>query len=204
VVRSPGAFNFSTLVNRGAQAAGGEYLLLLNNDVEAKDGGWLEALLEQAQQPGVGAVGARLFYPNGRVQHEGVVLGGGGVFACHLDWRGYMTYGEVVREVGAVTAACMMTPAETWRHLGGFDEQFAVGYGDVDYCLRLREAGHRVVYTPYAQLTHIEGASRGRGHPPADDRAARERWGEIPGIRDPYYSWVLDDILRPFATETAE
>ncbi len=203
VVRSPGAFNFSRLVNGGVRAAAGEHLLLLNNDTEARDPDWIEAMLEHSQLPGVGAVGARLSYPGGRAQHEGVAVGAGEVFACHLDWRGYLDLGDVVREVSAVTAACMMTSAEAWQTAGGFDERFAVGYGDVDYCLRLGKLGHRIIYTPYARLVHVEGGSRGRGHPVADDRAATERWGPAPSLRDPYYNAALDRVLRPFAIDSS-
>jgi len=146
-------------------------------------------------------VGARLFYPGGRPQHEGVVLGAAKVFACHLDWRGYLAFGEGIRDVGAVTAACLLTSRKLWDEMEGFDERFGIAYNDVDFCLRLRQRGYRIVYTPYARLTHLEGASRGKGHPVADDRMARARWGEIAAIRDPYFGPLLDEILRPYAAQ---
>lgn len=199
VVRDGGDFNFSRLVNAGVKAASGDHLLLLNNDTIAQDPNWIGEMLQHSQRPGVGAVGARLFYPNGHPQHEGVAIGAGGVFALHLDWRGYLALGGVARDVAAVTAACMMTPRAAWEQAGGFDESLAVVYNDIDYCLRLRDLGLRVVYTPHARLTHLEGASRGDLHPAGDAEIARARWGDVADLEDPYYNRLLDAFLRPYA-----
>ena len=195
VVRDGGDFNFSRLINAGANAAKGDYLLLLNNDVEAINDDWVEAMLEHAQRPEIGVVGARLLYPTGRPQHEGVALGIGGTFAGHVDWRDYLGLSHAVRNCSAVTAAAALTRRSVFDELGGFDEAFRVAYGDVDYCLRARERGYLVVYTPYAALYHHESATRGNNHPPEDETLARKRWGQLV---DPYYSPALDEVLQPF------
>lgn len=187
VLRCPGPFNFSSLVNAGVAATEAEHVVLLNNDVEAREPGWIEAMLEQSQRPEVGAVGARLLYPDGRPQHEGVSLGVDGP-AENIDATGYFDLGRVVREVAAVTAACMMCRRQVFAVLGGFDETLMVAFNDVDFCLRARLAGYRIVYTPLATLVHREGASRGRAHPGADERCFVERWGPRGYLRDPYVS----------------
>jgi GT2 family glycosyltransferase len=194
-VADPGDFNFSRLINSGAAAAKGDYLLLLNNDIEAINEDWIEAMLEHAQRPEVGVVGARLLYPSGRPQHEGVALGIGGTFAGHVDWRDYLGLSHAVRNCSAVTAAAAMTRRSVFNELRGFDESFRVAYGDVDYCLRARQRGYLVVYTPYALLYHHESASRGNNHPPEDEIRARKRWGHL---TDPYYSDALDEVLEPW------
>lgn len=185
VVRQPGPFNFSRLVNAGVAASDAEHVLLLNNDVEATTPGWIEAMLEHSQRPDVGAVGARLLDPDGRVLHEGDAVGIGGP-ASHIDTRGYIDLGAVIRDVGAVTAACMMVRREVWQRLGGFDEELHVAYNDVDFCLRARRAGYRIVYTPLATLVHREGQSRGRLNPDGDVRRFLARWRDE--LRDPFVS----------------
>ena len=202
----PGRFNFSAINNFGAQQARGEYLVFLNNDTQVVDRDWLGALLEQAQRPEVGAVGARLHYPDGRIQHAGLVLGIGGV-ADHA-FRGlpspavtYFGLATVVRNVSAVTAACMMVPRRVFEEVRGFDERLQVALNDVDLCLRLRQRGYLIVYTPRAHLYHHESATRGRLHPPADEELVWNRWGDLIRRGDPYYNvnlslsrtdWSLD------------
>lgn len=189
VVRAPGAFNFSRLVNRGVDAAGDiDHVLLLNNDVAATRTGWLDALLEHSQRSGVGAVGARLLDPDGHVQAEGVRVGGQGHPADHLDLTGYFAYGLCTRTVSAVSAACLMVKRSAWGEVGGFDEGLRVVYNDVDFCLRLRRAGYRNIYTPVAELIHTHSATRGGHHPGADVRTFLDRWNPtVPGF-DPYVS----------------
>lgn len=188
VVAKPGAFNFSALVNAGAGATDGEFILLLNNDIEVISPEWLEAMLEHAQRDRVAAVGARLLYPGGRVQHEGILVGVGGT-AMNADHRGYLRLGESVRECSAVTAACMLIPKPVYEKLGGFDENLAVAYNDVDFCLRARDAGYTIIYTPFAELRHHEAASR-RGFSPRADRALFEsRWESYV---EPYYNPNFD------------
>jgi GT2 family glycosyltransferase len=192
IVAAPGAFNFATLVNRGAAAASGDVLCLLNSDVEAIAPGWLEALVEHATRPEVGAVGARLLYPDGSLQHGGVALGIDGAtehverFAAR-DAPGPFAALAVVREVSAVTAACLATRRDVFARLGGFDEAFPSAYNDVDYCLRLEGDGLSILCTPHAELLHHEGGSRGRVDP-GDAALAllRARWGGRPA-HDPYW-----------------
>jgi GT2 family glycosyltransferase len=181
VVRMDEPFNYSKLVNAGALAASGaEHLLLLNNDMTVMKRDWIEALIEHSQQAHVGAVGARLLFPNGDVQHEGIICGRGRLAGnVHMGW-------PVVRETSAVTGACMMTRRSVFAEVGGFDEQLRVGFNDVDYCLRIRARGYRVLFTPHAELRHHESASRGRLNPVTDQRRFIARWGDPELIEDPY------------------
>ncbi len=200
VVPAPGAFNYSRVNNLGAAAANGELLLLLNNDTEVIDGNWLSEMVRWALQPGVGAVGAKLLYPDDTIQHAGIVLGLGGLAghghlheAAHAN--GYFSRLALAHEVGAVTGACLLTWRTTWADLGGLDENLAVAFNDVDYCLRVRHlADQRIIWTPHARLYHHESVSRG-----AEDDAEKvarfnrevdqvlARWsGEL--AQDPAYS----------------
>ncbi len=209
-----GPFNFSAINNFGAAAAKGELLLLLNNDVEARSDGWLRELVAQASQPGVGAVGALLYYPDDTVQHAGVIIGLGG-FAGHSHKyarrgaSGYMFRQATVNNLSAVTAACMMLPAAVYRQVGGLDEGFAVAYNDVDLCLRIRQAGYRILFTPYAELTHYESKSRGldlqgaaKQRFAAEQARLLERYGRETLLHDPYYNPNLTLDTEDFA-ETA-
>lgn len=186
-----GPFNFARAVNLGVSHSQGEYLLLLNDDTEVVNADWLQAMLEHAQRSEVAAVGARLLYPDGRVQHEGMVLGLRGWSAANVHFD-YMRLGECIRNCSAVAGTCLMTRRAVFAELGGFDEAFALVHSDVDYCLRARQKGYLIVYTPYATLYHREGASRGNLHPAADEQLFRRRWGN-PGERpDPYYNPNFD------------
>jgi O-antigen biosynthesis protein len=200
VLRYPHPFNFSAMNNLAARDARGELLCLLNNDVEAFDAGWLTEMVGLALQPGVGAVGAKLLYPDSTVQHAGIVAGLFGV-AAHGYLReprqadGYLFQLQTTREVSAVTAACLVVRRDTFLEVGGFDEtHLAVAFNDVDFCFKLLRAGYRNLWTPYAELYHRESASRGNDEQRADrqrylreESVMRERWGELIE-RDPYYS----------------
>jgi O-antigen biosynthesis protein len=211
VVRIGGPFNFAKIVNKGASIATGESLLLLNNDVEALGTGWLEEMQGRMAEGDVGAVGATLLWPSGVVQHAGVVLGpsfdASHAFNERID--GDPGYGDLLRaahEVSAVTAACMLTDRRLFLELGGFDGlHFPVNYNDVDYCLKLRARGLRVVLTPHAKLLHLGSGSRGRHRRPDEKdrlqgemRNLRAAWGDVL-LADPYYNPLLslDDI--PFS-----
>jgi GT2 family glycosyltransferase len=172
-------------------------LLFLNNDTEVITPQWIEAMLEYAQQPHVGAVGARLLYPQGHPQHEGIIMGLGHGTAGNVDHGGYFSMSHSVLNTTAVTAACMMTRTALFTELGGFEERLTVAFNDVDFCLRVRHAGYEVVYTPYAELYHYESASRGSLHPPADEAFFCGRWGPPGAIVDPYYNPNLD-LSRPY------
>ncbi|MBF0496443.1 MAG: glycosyltransferase [Deltaproteobacteria bacterium] len=188
-------FNYSKINNLGAGQANGDFLLFLNNDIEIIESYWLTALLEHTRRPEVGATGAKLLYSDRTVQHAGVVLGlsHNGV-AGHVyqglpgNSPGYNGYLNVIRNYSAVTGACLMTRKALFKGFGGFEERLGMAFQDVDYCLRLREAGYWIVYTPYACLIHHE--SKSRGHVP-DKVNEKEymliRWGHMLK-NDPFFS----------------
>jgi GT2 family glycosyltransferase len=190
VIRYPATFNYARMLNLAVQSVDCEALLFLNNDTEVINGDWLEALLEHAMRPEVGAVGCRLYYPDGRLQHEGILVGMLGV-AANVDHGGFWALGDLVRNCSAVTGACVMMRSAVYWAIGGNDERLRVAYNDVDICLRIRQAGYQVVYTPYARLFHFEGASRA-GYEHADDRAwFTTRWRQFEEW-DPYYNPNFD------------
>ena len=198
VIRYPQKFNFAKIINTAArEAAGSDALIFLNNDTEVISADWIEAMLEHGQRPEVAAVGARLVYPDGRMQHEGIIIGLGTGSALNVDHRGYFGLGECIRNFTAVTGACMLVRPSVFWELGGFDERLRVAFNDVDFCLRAREKGYRVVYTPFAALYHYESATRGSLHPSEDEKFFRQRWGKPGEYRDPYYNPNLD-LRRPF------
>ena len=196
----PGPFNFSRLNNTAVRAARGEVVVLLNNDTEVISRDWLRELVSQAVRPEVGAVGARLLYPDGTVQHAGVVTGVGGV-ANHVPSRlardepGYFSHALLTRDVSAVTGACLAIRRRLYGKMAGLDEKnLAVAFNDIDLCLRLREQGYRVIYAPAAELYHHESKSRGADLAPEKiERFEREveymkrRWGGRLE-RDPFYN----------------
>ncbi len=199
VLRDDSPFSYSALHNRAVPKVDGEVLLLLNDDTEILDGRWLAEMVALLCQEGVGAVGAKLLYGDSRIQHAGVLLGPNGL-AAHVgrlharEDKGYFGRTALASEFQAVTAACMAVRREVWEELGGLDEHFQVAWNDVDFCLRVRRAGHQVAYTPRAELVHYESVSRGLDvEGPAflrsigEIRTMRERWGyEI--LRDRYYN----------------
>lgn len=200
VLRYADVFNFSAINNWAVAQATGEFVCLLNNDTEVITPGWVEEMLSQLLQPGVGVVGAKLYYSDGRVQHAGDAVGPGGC-ADHFfnrkahDDPGYMDRCMLVQDMSAVTAACLLTYRDLYLNLGGLNAvNLPVAFNDVDYCLRVRELGRRVVWTPYAELYHHESVSRGKDESPEKRaRAAREllymrrRWKKV--LRnDPFYN----------------
>jgi GT2 family glycosyltransferase len=201
-------FNYSAINNFGARRATGEYVLFLNNDTEVDAPDWIEAMLEHAQRPEVGAVGAKLLYPDRRIQHAGVfVMGSELAFAGHAFkylpeyTDAHFGLAQVVRNVSAVTGACMMVRRQVFEQVGGFDESVRVAFNDVDLCLRLREAGYLIIYTPLAVLVHHESATRKAMHPPDDDRLIRERWQHVVSRGDPYYNPNLSRTREDFALD---
>lgn len=169
VVSYDAPFNFSAQCNLGAQEARGEYLLLLNNDIEVVQAEWLERMLMQAQRPEVGVVGAKLVYPEtGKVQHGGIVLGNGEPLLavanhygmdCKLDDPGYMNRMQCDMYLSAVTAACMLMRREVYQQVGGFTEELGVLFNDVEFCLKVGQQGFKLLWTPYAVLVHHHGMS---------------------------------------------
>ncbi|MGJ4803777.1 glycosyltransferase family 2 protein [Luteimonas sp. SDU82] len=178
VLRYDAPFNYSAINNWAAGRCDGAVLGLLNNDVEVISPDWLDELVSQAVRPGVGAVGAMLYYPNDTIQHAGVVLGIHGVAAHQYAGmsRGYPGHGgraRVAQELSAVTGACLVVTRAAYESVGGLDEALQVAFNDIDFCLRLLEAGYRNVWTPFAELYHHESASRGA----EDTDEKRERFG---------------------------
>lgn len=191
-------FHFSALMNGAAARAKGDLLVFLNNDTEAISRGWIEELLGEALRPEVGAVAPMLLYPDGRVQHAGVAIGihgwAGHPFAgLRPDERTpFGAAGDGTRNWMAVSAACMMVEKSKFDEVGGFDESFAVGGGDVDLCLRLTAAGYRSLCVPHARLIHDESASRDPSRVPAGDiKASRRSYGAFRTVGDPFYHPAL-------------
>ena len=201
VVAYSGGFNFSRINNFGRKFANGKFLLLLNNDIEIISGNWLTQMVAEASQPGVAACGAMLYYPDDTIQHAGIITGLGG-YAGHSHkyhkrgGSGYMFRLATVQDYSACTAACLLVRASAYDAVGGLDEAFTVAFNDVDFCLRLREKGWRIVWTPYAELYHHESKSRGSDEedPAKKARFAKEqaRLYEVHGkqniLHDPYYN----------------
>jgi GT2 family glycosyltransferase len=191
IVRSPGPFNWPAINNEAAAACRGDVLLFANNDIEARVGRWLDALLGHALRPEVGAVGARLVYPDNAIQHAGVVIGLGGI-AGHVlrglpgDHPGYGSMAIATRNCSVVTGACMMTRREVFESVGGFDESLPVAFNDVDFCLKLRDRGYLIVYTPMAELVHHESRSRGHTDDLMESKLILRRWGRQIAQGDPY------------------
>jgi O-antigen biosynthesis protein len=193
ITHPSGPFNYSAINNRAVRDSRGTVLCLLNDDTEVIEPGWLDAMVEVASLPDVGVVGARLLYPDRTIQHAGVLLGVGGVanhafrgFPC--DHPGHMGLASVVRDVSAVTFACAVMRRDIWDACRGLDEHnLPVGFNDVDFCLRAREAGYRILYTPHATLLHHESATRGAHNATVGEAYMYRRWArEI--AQDPFYN----------------
>ena len=193
-------FNYSAINNFGVAHARGEYLLFLNNDVKSIEPDWMEEMLGVCQRPEVGGVGAKLIYPDNTIQHAGCVIGMGGI-AGHMfvdmpaDRTGYLHKASLLQDMSAVTAACLMMKKEVFEQAGGFTEELAVAFNDVDLCLKVRKNNHLIVYDPYAKLYHMESKTRG-----AEDSKEKVRrfqteieymrchWMDILKNGDPYYN----------------
>ena len=201
VMREDGSFNFSRLNNRAAELATGELLCLLNNDIEVLASNWLDIMARQAMRPEVGAVGARLLYPDGRIQHAGVVLGicGGAAHAHRLlrpDEEGYFRRHALPQFVSAVTAACLVVRREKFEAVGGLDEEsFAVAFNDVDLCMRLNRRGWQSLYEPRATLVHHESVSRGLDRDPV---GAARLAGELEALKARWGTGDMDRQVDPF------
>lgn len=200
VVNWSGDFNYSAINNFGARFVSGEYIVLLNNDTEVISPDWIQEMLMFAQREDVGAVGAKLYYPDDTIQHAGIGIGLltlAGHFHRGFDRNhpGYMGRLIYAQDLSAVTAACMMLRRKVWDEVGGLDESYAVAFNDVDLCMRIREAGYLIVWTPYAELYHYESKSRGLEDTPEKQRRFEEevkrfqtRWAKELAEGDPYYN----------------
>jgi ADP-heptose:LPS heptosyltransferase/GT2 family glycosyltransferase len=192
VIDMPGPFNWSRFNNQGARAANGDYLLFLNDDIEIRDPGWLSALLEHAQRPGVGVVGARLLYPDGKVQHAGQYLtetqSRHAFRFADAGSTGPFGIATVAREMMSVTGACQLIPRPVFESLGGYEEAHSVVNNDVDFCLRAWRAGLAVLYTPHATLIHHELVSRARLQDSYDGEIFASTWRRRFLAGDPFRS----------------
>jgi GT2 family glycosyltransferase len=211
VVRDERPFNYSALNNAAVRMVQGELLALDNNDLEVTSSDWLSEMVSVALQPGVGAVGARLWYPDNTLQHGGVVLGLDGI-AGHAQKRlrrgayGYFSRACLTQDYSAVTAACLVIRKSIYEEVGGLNEiDLAVAFNDVDFCLRVREAGYRNVWTPFAEMYHLESATRGIEDTPEKQQRfsnevqyMKQRWGEQL-LNDPAYNPNLTLVGTDFS-----
>ncbi|MDO4682726.1 MAG: glycosyltransferase [Lautropia sp.] len=220
VLKADIPFNYSRLNNLGVAQTRGEYLVLMNNDIEITQPDWIEEMLAFAAQPDIGCVGAQLWYPDGTLQHGGVVLGIGGV-ASHAHKGiprgnfGYFGRASAHQMFSAVTAACLMVRKSTYQEAGGLDETLEVAYNDIDFCLKVRARGYRNLYNPFAQFVHHESASRGsdlegsrRQRLQAEAGIMKQRWAELIGDDPAYspnltlagddFSWAWPSRVKPY------
>ena len=193
-------FNYSAINNFGVRHAKGEYLLFLNNDIEVINSDWLGEMLSNCQREEVGAVGAKLYYPDNTVQHAGVIVGIGGVagsvfVGLKRGYTGYMHRASIQQNLSAVTAACMMVKKSVFEEVGGFEEELKVAFNDIDFCLKIREKGHLIVYDPYVELYHYESKTRGAEDTTEKIRRfqseieyMRSHWSSILKNGDPAYN----------------
>lgn len=209
VIRDDGPFNFSRLNNLAVKYANGSLIGLLNNDIEVITANWLTEMVSQALRPGIGIVGARLWYPDDTIQHAGVVMAGG--VAGHVHKKlprgdtGYFGRAVLVQNFVAVTAACLVMQKKIYDEVGGLDEKFAVAFNDVDFCMRVSALGYRNLWTPYAELFHHESATRGYEDTPEkmnrfmkEMKYMQERWG-VAMFNDPAYNPNLHAELKDFS-----
>lgn len=201
LLKNQAAFNYSAYNNLGAQHANGDYLLFLNNDIEAIDPCWLDELVQWAERSEIGAVGAKLLYPDGTIQHAGIVVGmeghGSHVFMGQREgYAGPFGSADWYRDYSAVTGACLMMRRNVFDEVGGFDEKYNLVFNDIELGMRVCAHGYRVVYNPFARLIHYEGKSRGRYIPGNDVRLGYERLKETVAQGDPYYNPNLSYAVR--------
>jgi len=218
VVKDSGSFNFSRLINNGVANSSGEICVLLNNDTDIINSAWLDEMVSHAIRPEVGAVGAKLYYPNNTIQHGGVITGIGEVAVAdhvyrntHRESPGYFFRLLLTHNLSCVTAACMALRREIFDEIGGLNEKdLAVAYNDVDFCVRIRQAGYKIIWTPHSELYHYESKSRGYDTDPEklnrfnnEISFMRKKWGHILD-NDPFYNrnLSLDSLSFEIAPDT--
>ncbi len=198
VVKWEKGFNYSAINNFGFKETTGEYIVLLNNDIEVISENWIEEMLMYAQRDDIGIIGAKLYYPDDTVQHAGVILGIGGVAGhSHANFKrnddGFAGRLKVVQNLSAVTAACLMVRRNVYEEVNGLNEDLAVAFNDIDFCLKVRKKGYLIVFSPYVEMYHYESKSRGKDD--TKEKSARfeseiktfhNEWGLW--VRDPYYN----------------
>lgn len=193
-------FNYSKLINYGVKNTDGEYIVQLNNDTELITNDWLEKMIGYCQRDDVGAIGARLYYSDKSLQHGGVVIGLGGVAGHRFldlphDEHAHFKYEMKISDVSAVTAACMMAKRKTYEEIGYMNEDLAVAFNDVDFCLKIRKKGLLIVYNPFVQLLHYESKTRGKENSPEKQQRFSDEidkfmkvWSKTVAKGDPYYN----------------
>ena len=193
-------FNYSAVINFGVRNTTGEYVIQLNNDTELITENWLELMLGFCQRKDVGAVGVKLFFPDETIQHAGIIVGIGGIAGNRFksipkSGHGYFAKESMIENLSAVTAACIMTPKAIYDEVGWMDEELAVAFNDVDFCLKIREKGYLIVYNPFVEFWHYESKTRGQEDSPAKIKRFQgemsrfeQRWPEILDSGDPYYN----------------
>ena len=210
VVRDNGLFNYSRINNMAVTHSSGDLICLLNNDIKVIDESWLSEMVSIAVRKEVGCVGAKLLYPDGTLQHAGVILGLGG-YAAHShrgsrgDAPGYFCRAQVRQQLSAVTGACLLIKRDIYHEVNGLDETFQVAYNDVDFCLRVQMLGYQNIYTPFATLLHHESKTRGEDNDPKkikrfDQEKALllSRWAHLIND-DPYYNINLTRSREDFS-----
>ncbi len=201
VVKYPNkGFNYSAIINFGVKNSNGDYIIQLNNDTELITPNWLEIMLGFIQREDVGALGVKLYYPDETIQHSGIIVGVGGIAGNRFksipkDGHGYFAKESMIENLSAVTGACLMTSKSVYEEVGWMDENLAVAFNDVDFCLKIREKGYLVVYNPFVEFWHYESKSRGQENTPAKIKRFQgemstfeKRWGDILDEGDPYYN----------------
>ena len=201
VVKYPNkGFNYSGIINYGVKNSDGDYIVQLNNDTELITPNWLELMLGFAQRNDVGGVGARLYYPDETIQHAGIIVGLGGIAGNRFksipkDGHAYFAKEEMIENLSAVTAACIMNPKSVYEEVDYMNEKLAVAFNDVDFCLKIREKGYLIVYNPFVEFWHYESKSRGQEDTPAKIKRFQgemetfaNRWRDFLDEGDPYYN----------------
>ncbi len=200
VINWESGFNYSAINNFAVEQSNGEYVLLLNNDIEVITPDWMQQMLMFAGRRDVGAVGAKLYYSDDTIQHAGVIVGLGGVAGHSHKYfarenPGYMARAAIAQNLSACTAACLLIRKDVYDEVGGLDEGYAVAFNDIDFCMKIRKAGYLIVFTPFAEFYHYE--SKSRGDEDTSEKRARfnseifrfqERWGKELKAGDPYYN----------------
>ncbi len=202
-------FNFSRLNNFAVTKADGEHIIFLNDDTSVISPDWIDKMLERSESPEVGAVGAKLLYPDNTIQHAGVLIGVGGVTSHAFegfprDHPGYQGLLQSIRNCSAVTAACMMIKKRVFQEVGSFDEHLAYAFNDVDLCLRLRKKGYSIIYTPYAELYHYTTSTRPYTVPVEEFKYLIERWRDLILEGDPYYDRNLSRLRPDYSPKIKE
>lgn len=200
-------FNFSKINNFAVTKAVGEFVIFLNDDTEVISPDWIEQMLKHSQKPEVGAVGAKLLYSDNTVHHAGILMGVGTLTAHAFEGfdRDYQDQADIhrVHECSAVTGACMMIRKRLYEEVGGFDEHLPYAYNDVDLCLRLRENGYTIIYTPYAELYHYTQSTRSYVVSDGEIRYFVDRWRDLILQGDPYYDPNLSRVI-PYTRKRKE